>query len=114
MITKIATIAVMVSDAKKSAKWYKEKLGFEISSDDEHWTTAGVKGGKTEFHLCPDEPLEPGNQGIILVCDNLGKTHKELVEKGVKFTLKPTKQPWGSVQAKFVDPDGNEFTLVEE
>ncbi len=112
MITSIATVAVMVKDAKKSAKWYKENLGFEITSDDEHWTTVGTKGGKTMLHLCPDEPLEPGNQGIAITCDNLEKTHTELLKKGVKFTLKPTEQ-WGVMQAKFVDPDGNEFSLVE-
>jgi catechol 2,3-dioxygenase-like lactoylglutathione lyase family enzyme len=111
MITTIGTVAVMVKDAKKSAKWYQEKLGFKITSDDAHWTTVGLEGSKTEFHLCPDEPLEIGNQGIVIGCDDLGKTYQELSKKGVNFTLKPTEQ-WGVMQAKFVDPDGNEFTLV--
>lgn len=111
MITSIATVGVMVKDAKQSAKWYNEKLGFKVITDDEHWTTVGLEGGKTVLHLCPDEPLEPGNQGIVISCDDLGKTHKELSAKGVKFTLEPTEQ-WGRMQAKFVDPDGNEFTLV--
>ncbi len=30
MINKIASIAVVVSNGKKAAEWYKEKLGFEI------------------------------------------------------------------------------------
>ena len=81
-------------------------------SDDEHWTTVGLKNGKTAPHLCPDEPLEPGNQGMVLWCDYLDETYKELSKNGVEFTLKPTEQ-WGVMQAKFVDPDGNEFSLVE-
>lgn len=104
----------MVKDAKKAAKWYKEKLGFEIVTDDEHWTTVGVKDGQFCFHLCPDEPLEAGNQGIVLKCDDLDKTYKDLQGRGVKFTMAPTKQEWGTIESRFTDLDGNEFTLIEE
>ncbi len=30
MIDTIYSVAVMVSDRKKAARWYKEKLGFDI------------------------------------------------------------------------------------
>lgn len=45
MTSKAFSVAVMVSDGKKSAKWYKEKLGFETSVDG-HWVTAWPKGAK--------------------------------------------------------------------
>ena len=32
-------------------------------------------------------------------------------DKGVQFTMQPTKQPWGGFMAMFTDPDGNVFYL---
>jgi hypothetical protein len=30
MISRVGSVAILVNDAKKSAEWYLEKLGFEI------------------------------------------------------------------------------------
>ena len=38
---------------------------------------------------------------------------RDLSDKGVVFTEKPTIQAWGRLQAQFVDQDGNNFILVE-
>ncbi len=39
---------------------------------------------------------------------------KVLKEHGVKFTLKPTKMPWGGIVADFLDPDNNELEVVQD
>ena len=108
MISKGFSVAVMVSDAKKSAKWYKEKLGFSTSIDD-HWVTAWPKGGSWKLHLCEGE-LEPGNTGISFWSESLEKDVAALKKKGVKFSQDYTKFDWGAV-AEFDDPDGNVFTF---
>ncbi len=114
MITKIATVAVVVKDTAKSAKWYSEKLGLQVAGDlKEHWVTVGPKRREHRIHLCQQKQLEPGNTGIALYCDDLDKTYQELEKKGVKFTRKPVKESWGSY-AMLSDPDGNEFWLYEE
>ena len=92
MISKEVSVAVMVSDGKKSAAWYKEKLGFETSIED-HWVTASPKGVKWKMHLCEGE-LEPGNTGIGFYSDDLKKTVADLNKKGVKFAMDYTKTEW--------------------
>lgn len=42
--------------------------------------------------------------------DDLDRTYRELLQRGVVFTAPPTKQPWGQF-AKFQDADGNQFVL---
>ena len=37
--------------------------------------------------------------------------HRQLTVKNVRFTMDPTKQPWGGYLATFADPDGNIFYL---
>lgn len=105
MISKESSVAVMVSDAKKSAAWYKEKLGLEASTGEGHWVTVGPKGAKWKIHLCEGE-LEPGNTGIGLYSDDLKKEVAALKKKGVKFAQDYTKTQWGEM-AQLEDPDGN-------
>lgn len=113
MIESMIDVAVVVSNANKSAKWYKEKLGFEIRDKEGHWVTVSPKGSDVVLHLCETTPLEKGNSGIAFRVDDLDKTFNELSSKGVEFTVKPKKAEWGSF-AMFKDTDGNEFWLMPE
>ena len=44
---------------------------------------------------------------------DLNAAYEQLKAKGVRFTMVPTKQPWGGFMATFADPDGNVFYLDE-
>jgi len=111
LLKSIVDVAVVVSDANKSAEWYEEKLGFEVRDKQGHWVTVAPKGSNVVLHLCETKPLEQGNTGIAFDVDDLDKAYRELSAKGVEFTVKPTKEEWGSY-AMFKDPDGNVFWLV--
>ena len=104
MFSKEFSVAVMVSDGKKAAAWYKEKLGFETSVED-HWVTAWPKGATWKLHLCQGK-LEPGNTGIAFYVGDLKKATADLKEKGVKLAMDYTKTSWGEM-AQLKDPDGN-------
>lgn len=111
---RFGSIAIVVSDAKKSAKWYKEKLGLEVKDEEGHWITVAPKGEGVRIHLCEGYyPLEPGNSGIAFYVKDVAKEEKALKQKGVGFTESTQKEDWGTY-AMFKDPDGNEFWLIEE
>ncbi len=112
MIKSIASVAVVVSNGKKSSQWYEEKLGFEVHDKEGHWITVAPKKSKQVLHLCESKSLEPGNTGILILADDIEAQYKEMKKKGVKFTQELTKADWGS-SAKFSDPDGNIFWLAE-
>lgn len=111
MASKQISAAVVVSNGKKSAKWFGDSLGFETSVED-HWVTVWPKGSTAKLHLCEGD-LEPGNTGIAFYFEDLGKEAAKLKEKKVKFTQDVKKQPWGSIDAKISDPDGNIFWLIQ-
>lgn len=112
MITRLGSVAVVVSDAKKAAEWYTKALGLELVSSEGHWITVKAKGSNTVIHLCQGPPLEPGNTGILFECDDVEKTYRELSGRGVDFAKPPRDEGWG-VYAVFKDPDGNEFWLAK-
>jgi catechol 2,3-dioxygenase-like lactoylglutathione lyase family enzyme len=109
---KFASVAVVVSDAKKAATWYRDVLGLEGRAEEGHWVTVASSGANVELHLCEGSPLEPGNTGIAFVADDVQSAHESLRDKGVEFSTPPTREEWGTY-AMFKDPDGNEFWLVE-
>lgn len=111
---RLSSLAVVVSDAKKSARWYKEKLDLNITDEHGHWTTVASKSADVRIHLCEGfYPLEPGNTGIAFTVKDVKKEEESLKKKGVSFTTPTTKEEWGTY-AMFKDPDGNEYWLMQE
>ena len=46
---------------------------------------------------------------VVLSCDDIRSTCKELKSKEVKFIEEPNIQDWGMMQTLFEDPNGNVF-----
>lgn len=56
---------------------------------------------------------EPNRIMINLEVDDIQHEFSQLESKGVIFTSKPTKQPWGGWVCTFLDPDQNTLQLLE-
>jgi len=136
MITGMGSVAILVRDARRSAQWYRDKLGFQIVGIEGHAVfVQPVQSQGTLLHLCEqcddwgnDRP--GGRTGIWLRCGeltyhkdertgrvfpasnpaNVEKTYHELKEDGVEFTQELTTTSWGKM-ATLRDPDGNEFEI---
>jgi catechol 2,3-dioxygenase-like lactoylglutathione lyase family enzyme len=107
-------VAVVVKDANASAKWWQEKCGFELRDNMGHWITVAPPGSKEMvLHLCHNGEHEEGNTGIGFYVDDVAALEKVWTAKGVKFT-RPTTKSAASINAKFLDLDGNEYTLFED
>jgi|HubBroStandDraft_4_1064222.scaffolds.fasta_scaffold275546_1 predicted enzyme related to lactoylglutathione lyase len=112
------TVAVVVKDRRRAAKWYQQKLGFQIVFDDkEHWMQVGDRKTGTGIHLCEARGKKGPNRsdrdtGIqITIKGDFERQAVALKKKGVTFTFGPKELPWGWV-AKFLDMDGNELWLA--
>jgi hypothetical protein len=74
LITGVGSIAILVNDARKSAQWYHDKLGFEIIGIEGHTVLVRTKGSHPVLlHLCErckdwgdDRP--GGRTGVWLQC----------------------------------------------
>ncbi|HTP56012.1 MAG TPA: VOC family protein [Thermoplasmata archaeon] len=111
----IADVAVMVRSARESARWWEEKVGFEVSTigpPGGHAVMIAPPGDRFVVHLCEGfAPLEPGNTGIAFVTDEIEALVGRMQAGGVTFTEPLRREGWGGT-AKFADPDGNVFWLI--
>ena len=111
----LADVAVVVSNAKSSAKWWKTNLGFPSLNlgGSGHATLVAPPRDRFVLHLCEGfAPVEPGDTGIAFVTDGLDALVARMRKGAVEFPVPPKKEAWGAM-AKFADPDGNIFWLLE-
>jgi len=115
----ITSVAVVVSDRRRSQAWYTDSLGLDLIDSQDHWVTVGRKGEPAVLHLCqvtefdPSGALEPGNTGILLRLPGRDFEARcaSLKSRGVPFAHEPEKAEWGW-WAVVRDPDGNELMLA--
>jgi predicted enzyme related to lactoylglutathione lyase len=118
MITQVKFVGIPTSDQDRALKFYTEKLGFEVSTDQvfnekQRWIELRIANSQTRVVLfTPD-----GHENRIgtffngsLACDDVSATYRQLSARGVEFVSAPEKQPWGEF-AIFKDPHGNQFVL---
>ncbi len=117
-ITRLWLTMIHVSNLDEAMKFYHEKLGLPIALEARKFNHA---------ELGPDEPLakiglhatgkkkrRKKRTGIVFETNDIYTLHERLSAEGIRFTLKPTKMPWGGIVADFLDPDGNELELVQD
>jgi catechol 2,3-dioxygenase-like lactoylglutathione lyase family enzyme len=118
MIQRIKFVGIPVSNQDASLKFYTEKLGFKVVTDQpfdggQRWIELLIPGAESGIALFTPKGHEKriGEfQSISFYCDDVFSTAKALKSKGVEFTQDPKRESWGS-SALFKDPDGNQFVL---
>lgn len=120
MINRIQVTTIFVSDQDKALDFYVGKLGLEKKIDlpmpQFRWVEVAPAGAETSISLqlpWPGMDLHGGSTGMIFDTSDVRGDHTRLAAQGVNFTQAPTEQPWGGVEARFTDPDGNEFSIVQ-
>ena len=127
MISHLQMVTVFISNMQQAVEFYTEKLGFVVVGeyrDEENYFTWVVPEGaqhsphSTLIGLFEPETGDPriGNvDGMVFTADDIETTYDELKAKGVTFTLDLLRHDYGEgegdQEARFIDPDGNEFLL---
>lgn len=121
MITHLKFISIPVQDQDRALKFYTEKLGFKVATDQEmgpgrRWIELRIAKAETRFVLFTMDG-EEGRVGTrmncSIGCDDIDATYRQFSERGVEFETPPQKQPWGSF-AIMLDSEGNRFVMSSD
>jgi catechol 2,3-dioxygenase-like lactoylglutathione lyase family enzyme len=118
MIRGLKFVSIPVRDQDASLKFFTEKLGFKVSTDQfftekQRWIELLIPGAETGLVLFTPEGHENriGDfQPLSFWCDDVFATAKIMKSKGVEFEKDPKAEHWGT-SAIFKDVDGNKFVL---
>jgi predicted enzyme related to lactoylglutathione lyase len=117
-ITRLWLTMIHVSDMDKALKFYHETLGMPIALNARMFNHAEVGPdeplAKIGIHATGKKAKRKRRTGIVFDTDDIYALYERLRKQDVKFTLKPTKTPWGGIVANFLDPDNNELEVVQD
>jgi len=114
MFNRISAVILLVSNMKKSIKFYKDVLGMEVKQQAEDWVEFSKHGTVLALHPTKKKKKLTKNINMLIgfnvselqsVCSNLEK-------KKVKFHKKVTNEAFGR-HAIIEDPDGHLISLAE-
>ena len=118
MIRRIKFLGIPVRDQDRALRFYTEKLGFRVLTDQEfsekqRWIELSIPGAETGITLFTPDGQED-RIGTFLntswEVDNIEKTYRELAGRGVEFAGPPQKQSWGTFVI-LKDSEGNQIVL---
>jgi catechol 2,3-dioxygenase-like lactoylglutathione lyase family enzyme len=118
MIRGLKFISIPVRNQDAALKFYTEKLGFKVTTDQfftetQRWIELKIPGAETGLALFTPEGHENriGDfQPLSFWCDDVFATSKIMKSNGVVFEQEPQSEDWGT-SAIFNDGDGNKFVL---
>lgn len=119
MIKRIKFLGIPVKDQDRALRFYTEKLGFRILTDQEfkenqRWIELSIPGAETGVSLFTPQGHEDRVGTFVnssWEVDDVDKAYNELLGRGVEFAGPPQKQPWGSF-VMMKDSEGNQIVLA--
>jgi catechol 2,3-dioxygenase-like lactoylglutathione lyase family enzyme len=131
-LSSLAFLTVVSRDAKASREFFQKALGLKARR---------VPGeeGEGEFVMLQLSPKGTGiapftptremyedakdydedmahvgeDTSVMFTTKDVYKAQDALMARGVRFSEKAEKKEWGGIQAKFLDPDDNEYAIVQ-
>ena len=118
MIKRIKFLGIPVRDQDRALRFYTEKLGFRILTDqqfseNQRWIELSIPRAETGVVLFTPEGQEDRIGSFLNTSwevDDIEKTYEELQTKGVEFAGPPQTQPWGKFMI-MKDSEGNQIVL---
>jgi catechol 2,3-dioxygenase-like lactoylglutathione lyase family enzyme len=111
-----AATVQLVRDVEASMAYYRDKLGFEVTSFEENPTHYGYANrGEAWFHFAHWDGVEPRPNAVAappdmfeayLYLDDVTALHEEFVERGADLLHGPEERPWTRLEIRTRDPDG--------
>lgn len=107
---KLAYVIKFVADMERAVKFYRDVLGLPLKFESPSWSEFTT--GETTLGLHPASQQNPaGTVELGFAVPDVNKFHEEMAAKGVRFTLPPIKQDFGSSLAQFVDSEGGKCSI---
>ena len=105
---KLGEVCILTHDVIRLANFYKALLEVENGGDDAvHQTIIAEETMLTIFNDGRQGDRDGQNMCLAFTVEDIDKEYRRVVSLGAEIIEPPTVRPWGAVNMRFVDPDGN-------
>jgi lactoylglutathione lyase len=119
MLWYLGYVVLFATDFERLLKFYSDKVQLPVRLLAEGYVEFVVEGAKLALlarerlpelvgrgHL--ERPATGCHEGSMTVLvEDVDRTYRGMVERGVKFLTEPQDRPWGQRSAYFQDPEGH-------
>ena len=113
MFHKIGAVILLVSDMKKSTKFYRDTLGMKQRQQSKDWTEFSEGGTVLALHPSGRKKIKKNNSMLVgFNVSDFEDVVNDLKKKGARFYKQPKKEPFGK-HAIIQDPDGHLISIVQ-
>ena len=105
---RLGEISILTSDVVRLANFYKSLLDTDNGSDDAvHQTILAEETMLTIFNDGCERERAGQSMCLAFTVDDIDKEYRRVVSLGAEVIEPPAVRPWGAVNMRFADPDGN-------
>ena len=113
MFHKIGAVILLVSDMKRSTKFYRDTLGMKLRQQSKGWTEFSEGGTVLALHPANRKKVKRNKSMLVgFSVSDFDDVINGLKKKKVKFYKKPKDEPFGK-HAIIQDPDGHLISIVQ-
>ena len=113
MFHKIGAVILLVSDMKRSTKFYSDTLGMKLKKQSKDWTEFSEGGTVLAIHPARKKKVKKSNSMLVgFSVSDFEDVMEGLKKKKAKFYKKPKEEPFGK-HAIIQDPDGHLISIVQ-
>ncbi|HKZ62340.1 MAG TPA: VOC family protein [Nitrososphaera sp.] len=113
MFNKIGAVILLVSDMKRSIKFYRDTLGMKLRQQSKDWTEFSEGGTVLALHPANRKKIKRNNSMLVgFSISDFDDVINSLKKKKAKFYKKPKDEPFGK-HAIIKDPDGHLISIVQ-
>lgn len=109
---RLGEISLLTNDVPRLADFYKKLLGVDNHSGDPvHQFLLEDGVALTVYNDGSVKNNHNENMSIAFTVEDIHAAHERVRGLGAQVLQPPTAQPWGAVNMRFLDPDGNTVYL---
>ena len=113
MFDRIGAVILLVSDMKRSTRFYRDVLGMEMKQQSKDWTEFSKRGTVLALHPSKKKRIKKNNSMLVgFSVSDFDDVCNGLKKKKVKFCKKPKEEPFGK-HAIVQDPDGHLISIAQ-
>lgn len=113
MFNRIGAVILLVSDMKRSTRFYRDILGMELKEQSKDWTEFSKRGTVLALHPSKKKRIKRNNSMLVgFSVSDFDDVVNGLKKKKVKFYKKPREESFGK-HTIIQDPDGHLISIVQ-